>query len=170
MMNGSTATCAGGGPLWKHDPEPERGAFSAKWKPAFPRDKRRKRVCAHLLTGAPAKMKRSSEPPHQPQPGLNEAGKPSKNLRFFFADCTGRIPCYTACSRLPALVRRSEHKETAAMTDFKYSLSNLKPRRNPARSPSFFPGRRQNANSPKNTTRPRYRQRPSRPRLAKNAQ
>ena len=41
-------------------------------------------------------------------------------------DCAARIPCYTAASRLPALVRRSEHQETA-MTDFKYSLTNLKP-------------------------------------------
>src|ERR1700680_1436570 len=48
-------------------------------------------------------------------------------LQFiFFPDCATRIPCYTAASRLPALVRRSEHQETA-MTDFKYSLTNLKP-------------------------------------------
>jgi threonyl-tRNA synthetase len=45
---------------------------------------------------------------------------------IFFPDCATRIPCYTAASRLPALVRRSEHQETA-MTDFKYSLTNLKP-------------------------------------------
>jgi threonyl-tRNA synthetase len=49
-------------------------------------------------------------------------------------DCTARIPCYTAASRLPALVRRSEPQETAMTDDknkpasgFQYSLSNLKP-------------------------------------------
>src|ERR1700692_3761198 len=48
-------------------------------------------------------------------------------------DVNARIPCYTAASRLPALVRRSEHQETA-MPDkntpapgFQYSLTNLKP-------------------------------------------
>src|SRR6202045_38521 len=48
-------------------------------------------------------------------------------------DCNARIPCYTAASRLPALVRRSEHQEIA-MSDknapasgFQYSLTNLKP-------------------------------------------
>src|SRR5437868_13101001 len=48
-------------------------------------------------------------------------------------DCTCRIACYTAASRLPALVRRSEPQETP-MSDapksesgFQYSLSNLKP-------------------------------------------
>jgi threonyl-tRNA synthetase len=43
-----------------------------------------------------------------------------------FADCTARIACYTPAFRLPALVRRSELKE-APMSDFKYSLTNLKP-------------------------------------------
>src|ERR1700682_543145 len=49
-------------------------------------------------------------------------------------DCIARIPCYTAASRLPALVRRSEHKETAMPDEknkpapgFVYSLTNLKP-------------------------------------------
>src|SRR6202007_2855618 len=49
-------------------------------------------------------------------------------------DCTARIPCYTAASRLPALVRRSEPQENAMSDDktkpasgFQYSLSNLKP-------------------------------------------
>src|SRR5258705_1809268 len=40
--------------------------------------------------------------------------------------CSARIACYTACSRLPALVRRSEPQETG-MSDFKYSITNLKP-------------------------------------------
>src|SRR3979411_895108 len=48
-------------------------------------------------------------------------------------DCIARIPCYTAASRLPALVRRSEHKETAMPDEsapasgFQYSVANLKP-------------------------------------------
>src|SRR5260370_30673843 len=48
-------------------------------------------------------------------------------------DCNARIPCYTAASRLPALVRRSEHKETAMpdknapASGFQYSVANLKP-------------------------------------------
>src|SRR3984885_6714485 len=49
-------------------------------------------------------------------------------------DCTVRIPCYTAASRLPALVRRSEPQETAMTDDknkpalgFQYSVANLKP-------------------------------------------
>src|SRR5882757_4028964 len=46
-------------------------------------------------------------------------------------DCRCRIACYTAASRLPALVRRSELKETK-MPDsntpgFQYGLANLKP-------------------------------------------
>jgi len=50
-----------------------------------------------------------------------------------FAGCRSRIACYTAASRLPALVRRSELKETAMpdkntpASGFQYSLSNLKP-------------------------------------------
>src|SRR5882724_2935334 len=50
-----------------------------------------------------------------------------------FAGCRSRIACYTAPSRLPALVRRSELKETAMpdkntpASGFQYSLSNLKP-------------------------------------------
>src|SRR5512140_1188040 len=50
--------------------------------------------------------------------------KPSKPA--LFAGCRSRIACYTAAPRLPALVRRSEPQETV-MTDFKYSLTNLKP-------------------------------------------
>src|SRR5258705_6179680 len=48
--------------------------------------------------------------------------------RFFPGNpaCSARIACYTACSRLPALVRRSEPQETR-MSDFKYSITNLKP-------------------------------------------
>src|SRR6202171_3189808 len=48
-------------------------------------------------------------------------------------DCAARIPCYTAASRLPALVRRSEPQETSMpdqnkpASGFQYSLSNLKP-------------------------------------------
>src|SRR5664279_1573334 len=46
-------------------------------------------------------------------------------------DCAARIPCYTAASRLPALVRRSEPQERP-MPDsnapgFHYGLANLKP-------------------------------------------
>ena len=51
-----------------------------------------------------------------------------------FAGCSGRIACYTAASRLPALVRRSEPQETAMTDDknkpasgFQYSVANLKP-------------------------------------------
>src|SRR6266481_95260 len=55
---------------------------------------------------------------------LAEGGEAFKNMAF--AGCGSRIPCYIACSRLPALVRRSEHQETP-MSDFKYSLTNLKP-------------------------------------------
>src|ERR1035437_9135164 len=49
-------------------------------------------------------------------------------------DCAARIPCYTAASRLPALVRRSAPQETAMPDDnkkpapgFVFSLTNLKP-------------------------------------------
>src|ERR1022692_436237 len=49
-------------------------------------------------------------------------------------DCATRIPCYTAASRLPALVRRSEPQETAMTDDknkpasgFQYSVANLNP-------------------------------------------
>src|SRR6202140_3790399 len=48
--------------------------------------------------------------------------------------CPARIACYTARSRLPALVRRSEPQETLMPDDknkpasgFQYSLTNLKP-------------------------------------------
>src|SRR6187397_309384 len=47
--------------------------------------------------------------------------------------CAARIPCYTAASRLPALVRRSEQQETAMpdqakpASGFQFSLTNLKP-------------------------------------------
>src|SRR5258705_9388394 len=49
------------------------------------------------------------------------------------ADCTARIPCYTAVSRLPALVRRSEPQERSmpdkheSASGFHYSITNLKP-------------------------------------------
>src|SRR6202046_1671160 len=49
-------------------------------------------------------------------------------------DCAARITCYTAASRLPALVRRSEPQEPAMTDDknkpasgFQYSVANLKP-------------------------------------------
>src|SRR6478609_9200055 len=48
-------------------------------------------------------------------------------------DCVARIPCYTAASRLPALVRRSEPQEkpmpdkSAPASGFQYSVANLKP-------------------------------------------
>src|SRR6202166_1997752 len=48
-------------------------------------------------------------------------------------DCVARIPCYTAASRLPALVRRSEPQEkpmpdkNAPASGLKYSVANLKP-------------------------------------------
>src|SRR6185312_11013027 len=48
-------------------------------------------------------------------------------------DCRRRIPCYTAASRLPALVRRSELMETpmpdsnAPASGFQFGLANLKP-------------------------------------------
>src|SRR5437016_14336367 len=41
-------------------------------------------------------------------------------------DCNARIACYIGPSRLTAPVRRSEHQEKS-MSDFKYSLTNLKP-------------------------------------------
>src|SRR6516225_5868567 len=51
----------------------------------------------------------------------------------FDRDCTTRIACYTALSRLPALVRRSEPQETTMAekntpaSGFQYSITNLKP-------------------------------------------
>src|SRR5206468_9910716 len=48
-------------------------------------------------------------------------------------DCRSRIPCYTAASRLPALVRRSELQETqmpdqnTPSSGFQFGLANLKP-------------------------------------------
>src|SRR6202047_5295026 len=53
-------------------------------------------------------------------------------------DCNARIACYIACSRLPAPVRRSELKETT-MSDFKYSLTNLKPVEAPHKIALTFP-------------------------------
>src|SRR6202140_3335555 len=68
------------------------------------------------------------------------AGAPVRPRRSFqafettrFAGCRSRIACYTAASRLPALVRRSEPQETAMpdknapASGFQYSLTNLKP-------------------------------------------
>src|SRR3974390_2752396 len=66
-----------------------------------------------------------------------------------FAGCRSRIACYTAASRLPALVRRSEPPETA-MTDFKYSLTNLKPVESTKIALTFPDGARREF--PKNTT------------------
>src|SRR3981081_4155024 len=48
-------------------------------------------------------------------------------------DCRSRIPCYTAASRLPALVRRSELQEipmpdkNTPPSGFQFGLTNLKP-------------------------------------------
>src|SRR4029079_6787979 len=48
-------------------------------------------------------------------------------------DCRSRIPCYTAASRLPALVRRSELQENdmpdqnTPASGFQFGLANLKP-------------------------------------------
>src|ERR1700733_13173747 len=53
--------------------------------------------------------------------------------RPFFRGCNARIPCYTAASRLPALVRRSEPKEihmsdkNTPASGFQYGVANLKP-------------------------------------------
>src|SRR5512140_2850121 len=51
-----------------------------------------------------------------------------------FAGCRSRIACYTAASRLPALVRRSEPQEKSMPDEqhksgsgFQYSITNLKP-------------------------------------------
>src|SRR3984893_12537280 len=52
--------------------------------------------------------------------------------------CNARIACYIACCRLPAPVRRSELKETT-MSDFKYSLTNLKPVEAPHKIALTFP-------------------------------
>jgi threonyl-tRNA synthetase len=64
-------------------------------------------------------------------------GRPADILPKSFPqspDCNARIACYTARSRLPALVRRSEPQETDMTDDknkpasgFQYSLTNLKP-------------------------------------------
>src|ERR1700737_4093323 len=58
----------------------------------------------------------------------------SWRLRLYrISDCVARIPCYTAASRLPALVRRSEPQEPympdkkAPASGFQYSVANLKP-------------------------------------------
>src|SRR5216684_8059183 len=71
-------------------------------------------------------------------------------------DCVVRIPCYTARSRLPALVRRSEPQETP-MSDnkkkppgFKYSLSNLNPVESTKIALTFPDGAKREF--PKNTT------------------
>src|SRR6201999_4168227 len=60
-------------------------------------------------------------------------------------DCSARIPCYTVASRLPALVRRSEHQEMT-MTDndapapgFQFGLANLKPAPAPRTITLSFP-------------------------------
>jgi threonyl-tRNA synthetase len=57
----------------------------------------------------------------------------SSSIFSALPDCNARIACYTARSRLPALVRRSEHQEiampdkNAPTSGFQYSLTNLKP-------------------------------------------
>src|SRR6476620_1692353 len=58
---------------------------------------------------------------------ISEQRRHALKHRFFLGNpaCSARIACYTACSRLPALVRRSEPQETG-MSDFKYSITNLK--------------------------------------------
>src|SRR6478752_1514436 len=59
---------------------------------------------------------------------ISEQRRHALKRRFFPGNpaCSARIACYTPCSRLPALVRRSEPQETR-MSDFKYSITNLKP-------------------------------------------
>src|ERR1700761_3587137 len=60
-------------------------------------------------------------------------------------DCSDRIPCYTAASRLPALVRRSEHQEMSMpdkntpASGFQYGLANLKPAIEPETIALTFP-------------------------------
>ncbi len=65
-----------------------------------------------------------------------------------------RIACYTAASRLPALVRRSEPQETRcptrSPTGFKYSLTNLKPVESSKIALTFPDGAKREF--PKNTT------------------
>src|ERR1700687_4597359 len=69
----------------------------------------------------PAACRRAQGPPHTSPIFLGDP------------DCTARIPCYTAASRLPALVRRSEQKEipvpdkNAPASGFQFGLTNLKP-------------------------------------------
>src|SRR5277367_4791774 len=75
----------------------------------------------------------------QGQPAPMTHGRLRRRARFLPPpDCNARIACYTACSRLPALVRRSEHQETP-MSDFKYSLTNLKPAEPPHKIALTFP-------------------------------
>src|SRR6476646_7137318 len=71
--------------------------------------------------------------PHQGNFGSMPAPQIAVMLRDFAGNfaridaCSARIACYTGpSSRLPALVRRSEPQERL-MSDFKYSLTNLKP-------------------------------------------
>ena len=78
-------------------------------------------------------------------------------------DCAVQIPCYTAASRLPALVRRSEHQETTMPDDknkpasgFQYSLANLKPVEPEQDRPHL--SRRRQARISQKHHRPRYRQ------------
>src|SRR6266853_3921051 len=82
----------------------------------------------------------------------------SWRLRLYrISDCVTRIPCYTAASRLPALVRRSELQETAMPDDknkpasgFQFSLTNLKPVESSKIALTFPDGAKREFN--KNTT------------------
>src|SRR6266849_4216515 len=71
-------------------------------------------------------------------------------------DCVTPIPCYTAASRLPALVRRSEPQETlmpdknTPASGFQFSLTNLKPVESSKIALTFPDGAKREFN--KNTT------------------
>src|SRR5512141_2844763 len=70
---------------------------------------------------------------HDPKNCARAGSRPTVSKTAVLPDCNGRIACYTAASRLPALVRRSEPQETPMSDDkikppgFQYSLTNLKP-------------------------------------------
>src|SRR5450755_838749 len=67
--------------------------------------------------------------------GVPAGEGPAPHIADFLGgpDCVTRFPCYTAASRLPALVRRSEQKEipmpdkNAPASGFQFGLTNLKP-------------------------------------------
>src|SRR5882757_1845167 len=97
-----------------------------------------------------------------PQPLLADTRFcPEGHLQAFegrgFAGCRSRIPCYTAASRLPALVRRSEHKERPMPDDknkpapgFVFGLTNLKPAESSKIALTFPDGAKREF--PRNTT------------------